>query len=127
MYSLYRVSDRSLSILYITGEEVNHMLTAYQCELCKRTCQAQPRRCEGCNYPAFTAIAMTAQEYCAQFGHDEGDVVMPGTAVYKGWHFETAAGEMGLPVEVRDYTHEHLAKCARCGREKKYRCQGQGH
>lgn len=99
------------------------MHTAYQCELCKHLHREQVPRCRKCGYPKLAVLTLTAQEFCAQFGHDGGEVLVPDTARYERTEF-VPLEEDGITIggsDKRVYSHEYLFRCARCGFEQRTR------
>lgn len=102
------------------------MFVAHKCELCGMTYRCKPNRCEYCNYPTFREVELSAEEYCKIFGHDGGEIIVPGTTEFLEKRWGEYGGEIPWAYEYSVYTHEHLFKCARCGHEKKRRCKGCG-
>lgn len=99
------------------------MFTAYQCTFCKRLYRECPARCHGCNYPTLTDVVLTVQEFCAQFGHDGGEVCVPDTAKFDRTEFDPLV-EDGITIGGCDrkiYSYEYLFRCARCGFEQRTR------
>lgn len=99
------------------------MLPAYRCELCNYLHRESVPRCSGCGYPKFAVLTLTAQEFCAQFGHDGGEVCVPATSKFERTEFRPYV-EDGLTIggsDERIYSHEYLFRCARCGFEQRTR------
>lgn len=99
------------------------MFTAYRCEFCKRLHRERLSRCRGCSYPTLIEAALSAQEFCAQFGHDGGEVCVPDTARYERTEFDPLI-EDGCVIggcDMKIYSNEYLFRCARCGFEQRTR------
>lgn len=99
------------------------MFPAYRCELCNRLHRECPPRCRGCNFPNLVEITLTAQEFCAQFGHDGGEICVPGTERFERTEFRPYV-EDGLTIggsDERISSYEYLFRCARCGFEQRTR------
>lgn len=99
------------------------MFTVYRCELCASVARESVPRCHQCGYPKLAELTLTAEQYCAQFGHDGGEIRMPGTERYERTEFVPYI-EDGCTIggsDNRIYSHEHLFRCARCGFEQRTR------
>jgi hypothetical protein len=104
------------------------MLLIYQCEFCGEKYPKKSQRCKKCNYAVVQEVEITESEYCEKFGgHDEGNVRIAGTeqegTTYREWENgdDHGFGRWWTYVHI---SHQHRAKCARCGNERTYRCKG---
>lgn len=99
------------------------MPIAYRCALCKHLHRERSTHCRGCRYPTLHEATLTAQEFCAQFGHDSGEMRVSDTAKFERTEFvplEEDACTIG-GSDARVYSHEYLFRCARCGHERRTR------
>ncbi len=90
---------------------------AHRCVKCGQLHQWARFECRRCGARNFDSVSLKAREYCAVFGHNESELLVPGTDQV----VRERTVQQGRRIVINVMSYEYSSCCTRCGEKQKKR------